>query len=110
MDPAAAAQPPLQIDVLRKDDIAVAMCAGEVDLATADQLESRLLRALDEGARDVVVNLRDVTFIDSSGLSALLRAADNARWRYGHLFLTRPTEQAQRLLEITETTARLRVI
>ena len=110
MDHAAAAHPPLHIDVLRKDDTAVAMCTGEVDMATAGQLETRLMQTLDEGARDLVVNLRDVTFIDSAGQTALLRAADNARWRYGHLFLTRPTDQLLRLLEITETTARLRVI
>jgi anti-anti-sigma factor len=101
---------PLHVDVLRKDDIAVAMCSGELDMASAASLEARLRQALDEGARDVVVNLRDVTFIDSSGLTALLRAAENARWRYGHLFLTRPTPAVQRLLELTESTSRLRVI
>jgi anti-anti-sigma factor len=110
MDPLAAAQPPLAIDLLRKDDIAVAMCAGEVDIASADHLEARLRQALDDGARDVVVNLRDVTFIGSSGLTALLRAAESARWRFGHLFLTRPSVQALRLLELTESGSRLRVI
>src|SRR3954454_6447304 len=109
MDPAAADQPPLQIEVVHKDDLAVAMCAGEVDLATAGQLETSLMRALDDGARDLVVNLRDVTFMDSSGLTALLRAADNARWRFGHLFLTPPTAQAARLLELTQSSAQLSV-
>ena len=106
----ATAPSPLEIEVLRKDDIAVAMCSGEVDVANARWLEARLGQALDEGARDVVVNLRDVSFIDSAGLTALLRAADNARWRYGHLFLTRPTAQALRLLELTGNAGRLRVI
>ena len=106
----AAAPSDLQIEVLRKDDIAVAICAGEVDTANAADLETRLCQALDEGARDVVVNLRDVTFIDSAGLTALLRAAENARWRYGHLFLTRPTEQTRRILALTQAGERLRVI
>jgi anti-anti-sigma factor len=110
MDRPVTTPPPLQIEVLRKDDIAVAMCSGEVDVESAPRLEARLRRALDEGARDVVVNLRDVTFIDSSGVTALLRAAENARWRYGHLFLTRPTPQALRVLELTQSTTRLRVI
>jgi anti-anti-sigma factor len=110
MDRPATNPSPLHIEVLRKDDIAVAMCAGEVDMDNAAQLETRLRQALDEGARDVVVNLRDVTFIDSAGLTALLRAADDARWRYGHLFLTRPTAQAVRLLELTDSASRLRII
>jgi anti-sigma B factor antagonist len=110
MDRHATAPSHLQIEVLRKDDIAVAMCAGEVDTANAPDLEARLCQALDEGARDVVVSLRDVTFIDSAGVTALLRAAENARWRYGHLFLTRPTEQTRRLLELTEADDQLRVI
>jgi anti-anti-sigma factor len=92
------------------DDIALAMCSGEVDIDSAPRLEARLRRALDEGARDVVVNLRDVSFIDSSGITALLRAAENARWRYGHLFLTRPTPQAMRVLQLTQSAASLRVI
>jgi anti-sigma B factor antagonist len=110
MERHVATPSPLQIEVVRMDDIALAMCSGEVDIATAPRLEARLRRALDEGARDVVVNLRDVTFIDSAGITALLRAAENARWRYGHLFLTRPTAQAMRVLELTQTAAQLRVI
>jgi|SRR4051794_37736821 anti-sigma B factor antagonist len=110
MERHAAPPAPLQIEVTRMDDIALAICSGEVDIDTAPRLEAQLRRALDDGARDVVVNLRDVTFIDSAGITALLRAAENARWRYGHLFLTRPTAQTMRVLELTHSTTRLRVI
>ena len=106
----ALAAPLLSIDILRRDDMAVAMCRGELDVSCAGALEARLRRAFDEGVRDIVVNLRDVTFMDSAGLEALLRAAEHARWRYGHLFVTRPTPQVKRLIRLTATDDRLRFV
>src|SRR3954464_11335992 len=109
MDSALAA-PLLSIEILRRDDMAVAMCTGELDASCAATLEARLRRALDEGVRDIVVNLRDVTFMDSAGLEALLRSAKHARWRYGHLFITRPAPQVRRLIRVTGTDGNLRLI
>src|SRR4051794_30002583 len=109
MDSALAA-PLLSIEILRRDDMAVAMCRGELDASCAATLEARLRRALDEGVRDIVVNLRDVTFMDSAGLEALLRSAKHARWRYGHLFVTRPTPQVERLIQLTATDDKLRFV
>ena len=45
---------------------------GEVDLATADEVEQPLLELLDQGFGHVVVDLRRVTFLDSSGIRALV--------------------------------------
>jgi len=47
---------------------------GEVDLAAAEALEAGLEAAIRESAGALVVDLSEVTFIDSSGLQVLLRA------------------------------------
>ena len=101
---------PLSVEVICTDDIAVARCSGELDQASAADLELHLRDALDHGVRDIVVNLRDVTFMDSAGLTALLHAADSARWRYGHLFVTRPSDVARRIIELTGSRHQLRMI
>ena len=48
--------------------------AGEVDLGAGKELARELAAALEGGGR-VVVDLRACTFLDSTGLSALIRAA-----------------------------------
>ena len=56
----------------RRDDILVAHLSGEIDIATAERLQSSILteaRALDESA--LVVDLSDVWFLDSAGIRLL---------------------------------------
>lgn len=48
--------------------------SGQIDSARAPEMEEALLDLIGSGARFLVVNLRDVAFISSAGLSALLRA------------------------------------
>lgn len=48
--------------------------SGEIDLATAPQLEACLDALFDSGTRQIIIDLGDVTFIDSTGLRALLKA------------------------------------
>ena len=48
--------------------------AGEVDLATAPALEAELDRAIRASAGAFVVDLEDVTFLDSSGINVLMRS------------------------------------
>jgi anti-anti-sigma factor len=51
--------------------------AGELDMATAPELERTLQDALDAGCRRIVVDLRELAFMDSTGLVVL------ARWDLG---------------------------
>ena len=53
--------------------------AGELDLGTAPALDARL-RGVASGSSDVVVDLRNISFIDSAGVHVLLRwAGESAR-------------------------------
>ena len=60
--------------------------AGEVTFSNVGELNGRLEAALRK-AQQLVVDLTDVTFIDSSGLSALLTASSKARERGGAVAL-----------------------
>ena len=52
---------------------------GEVTFSNVSDFDRRLEQAFDDGAHNLVIDLTDLTFIDSSGLSALLTASARAR-------------------------------
>jgi anti-anti-sigma factor len=57
---------------------AVVAASGEVDLTNADGLREALLSVLDAGARGLVVDMTQTTFLDSAGITALVRASRRA--------------------------------
>lgn len=57
---------------------AVVAASGEVDLTNADGLREALLSTLDAGARGLVVDMTQTTFLDSAGVTALVRASRRA--------------------------------
>lgn len=63
-----------EVQVASSGACAVVTVRGEVDLATAPQLETALERAARDGLPRVVVDLRGTGFIDSTGLATLFRA------------------------------------
>ena len=65
----------------------VVFVRGEVTFSNVVEFERRIERAFGDGARNLVVDLSEVTFIDSSGLSALLTASARARERGGAVAL-----------------------
>jgi anti-anti-sigma factor len=83
----------------------VLVARGEIDMATVDELRRGLRRLVESaGERNVVVDLADVTFIDSSGLEALVRA--EPRGTASRLVLRSASPAVRRLLEVTGTTDR----
>ena len=57
---------------------AVVIVSGEIDLTNAENLRDALLSALNAGARGLVVDMSATTFIDSAGVTALVRASRRA--------------------------------
>lgn len=83
------------------DGTTVVSVQGEVDLVSSEQLRRVLDDALQDTPR-VTLDLTELTFIDSSGLSALVDAHRKARDAGGALTLRHPTPMLRRLLDITK--------
>jgi anti-sigma B factor antagonist len=64
---------------MRPEPTTVVPVRGEVTFSNVRDFDSALDRAFDDGARNLVIDLTEVTFIDSSGLSSLLTASARAR-------------------------------
>jgi anti-sigma B factor antagonist len=91
------------------DDTHVLAPHGEIDALTAPTLGRRLLRLADEGKTGVVVDMSQVTFMDSCGIGVLLNALGCLSTRHVGLVLVCPTERVTRPFEVTGLKGRLRV-
>jgi anti-sigma B factor antagonist len=78
----------------------VVRCVGEIDVATVPVLRDRLSRLQVDGPPHLVVDLTEVTFIDSLGLGALIGAHKRARVLRGSLVVV-PSDAARRVLSAT---------
>jgi anti-sigma B factor antagonist len=74
---------------------------GELDLHEAPALKERIAAAIDRGANLIVVDLTEVTFIDSMALGVLLGAINQLRLRGGNLRLVVPNPSIRRIFEIS---------
>ncbi|GLI91022.1 STAS domain-containing protein [Methylocystis echinoides] len=81
--------------------LVVAVMEERLDAHNSGELKDRFLRLLEEGARRLVVDLSSVTFIDSSGLGALLSGYKNATQRGGALILSGPQPRVRAMFELT---------
>lgn len=73
---------------------------GEIDMAFADEFRDRLLDCLGR-AESMAVDLGRVTFIDSSGLAALVRLRTEAEIMGKDVALVNVSPSTARLLELT---------
>jgi anti-sigma B factor antagonist len=82
-------------------DVAVVEVAGELDMATAPQLQYEVSRLVDAGQIRLVFDLANVTFCDSTGLSVFVRARNRCEAAGGEVRLAAPQRAVQRILEVS---------
>lgn len=80
---------------------------GELDLDTAPALTEQLDDLAQKGALLVIVGLTDVTFLDSSGLRALVHGARAIEEAGGRLLVDGASGAVARVLELTDLLRRL---
>jgi anti-anti-sigma factor len=101
---ADVAEPTLDIRVERDGTQATVWIEGEVEFATAPRLRETLLELAQEGARPVVVDLAEVSFLDSAGISLLIQAKKRLTSGGSDLVLRDPQANIRRVLEISGLT------
>ena len=96
-----------RVEVRGADATTVISVSGELDLASSPALEEELERVAQSDAQLVVVDLRNLEFMDSTGLSVLVRAHQRAEENGRRLGLVNGSQQVQRLLTLTGVAERL---
>ena len=74
---------------------------GEVDLYTAPEFKERLVQVVEDGKKQLVVDLSKATFIDSTTLGVLVGGVKRLRPSGGHLALVCTDQNISKIFEIT---------
>lgn len=83
------------------DNIAVIELTGEVDLYTAPEFKQHLLKQIENGVSQIVVDFSDTTFIDSTTLGVLVGGVKRLRPIGGQLLLVCNDRNIIKIFEIT---------
>jgi anti-sigma B factor antagonist len=84
----------------------VIVARGEIDVATSPILRSELTSALALRPRELTLDLRDVSFVDSSGLGVMVGALKRLREAGGERFaIVQPQDSVRKVFDITGLSA-----
>jgi anti-sigma B factor antagonist len=103
------AEPELKVTVVAPgaasgDPWRVLKVSGEVDIQTSTILDEHVQQALDEGVSFMVVDLGEVTFLDSTGLSVLIAGLKRCQSAGGAMRVASALPNVRRVFEVTGLT------
>jgi|GEM_PF-1228507 len=99
----------MKISLRQSGRAQIAKLSGEVGLEEGAELQTRLLAAIDKDTPHLILELSDLAFIGSPGLSALLASRATARELGGSIQIVSPSEQIGGLLKVTQIDPLIRV-
>lgn len=91
----------LEIKSERNSDVCTVTLEGEIDVYTAPRLKEELVSVVESGCPNVIVDMQNVGFIDSSGLGVLVSALRRARERDGVVRIVCTRENILKIFRIT---------
>lgn len=93
----------LQISTRHAGDVTIVDMTGRITLGEGSKALREMMREMaDQGFKKILLNLRNVGYIDSSGLGELVKAYTTVRGHGGHLKLVQVSPRVHDLLEITK--------
>ena len=101
----------LSTEILEQDGVPLVRGRGEIDVHTVPEFERALRTGIERGASALVVDLSDISYLNSAGLSALVAAYKVLSARDAALYVVAPPGRpgVRRVLEITRLDALMNV-
>lgn len=81
----------------------------ELDIENQSHFVDMVNAVFDDGAQKLIVDVSNVTYIDSSGLWALFEGHKKAIQNNGKMVLLKPTKDVKRVLDITKMSSKMEV-
>ena len=85
--------------------VAVMSVSGRVDSSTAPELESQLTQVVDGGQHHIVLDLKDVEYMSSAGLRAMVSTLKKVKRVNGDLRLANPSARVEEVLRLAGLTS-----
>lgn len=82
-------------------EVAVLRCTGRLNMSAAPGLRTAVDEIVGQGTSRIVIDLSDTSFVDSSGLGALVGGLKSARQAGGDLRIAGAPEQVRTVLALT---------
>ena len=100
----------MEIEVQDSEERTLVTLSGELDAATASFLYDKLSDLEVENTQNVVLDLAQVTFMDSTGLAVIVTEHKRLQHSNGTLTIFSPPSSVRRLFEITGLTTVLDIV
>ena len=101
---------PFGVTIEQRGSAVHVMLDGELDISTAQQLEDDLRRIEAERPALIVLDLQQLSFMDSTGLRLLIMADARAREEDRRLAIVRGNEMVHRVMRLTRLDERLDIV
>jgi anti-sigma B factor antagonist len=99
-----------RLEVRSQGQTTIIAVSGELDLASSPALQEELDRVSASDSEMLIIDLRELDFMDSTGLSVLVRAHQRAEEQGRRLAMVKGPQQVQRLLSLTGVADRMTVV
>ena len=91
----------LRIRLRKLGNVPVLELEGELDAYTCSRLREAMIEAIEEGGANLVVNMKDVEYIDSSGLGTLVGGLKRVSEKQGVIAVCCTNPQIRKVFDIT---------
>lgn len=94
----------MELKLRNQSGVTVVEIEGEIDLFHANKLKQLVNKLFENNVKRIVINMQEVTYIDSSGIGALLHIFSETKKRRLQIFFSNIHGSVKKVIELTKLT------